>query len=135
MIRSCEILAAVTLIAMAFFGCSRVTGQKQNSDERPNILFIMTDDQATRTVSAYEGAINQTPNIDRLAVEGAVFLNSFVANSICNPSRAAIFTGKHSHKNGVVGNASPCDNSQTTLPGLLQDAGYTTALIGKWHLN
>lgn len=105
------------------------------SDTGPNIIYIMTDDQANRTISAYEGAINQTPNIDRLANEGAVFRNSFVANSICNPSRAAIFTGMHSHKNGVVGNASPWDNSQTVFPRLLQGAGYTTALIGKWHLN
>lgn len=103
--------------------------------ERPNIIFIMADDHARRTVSAYGGAFNRTPNIDRLADEGVVFLNSFVANSICGPARASILTGKHSHKHGVVGNASLWDGSQTVFPRLLQNAGYTTALIGKWHLN
>lgn len=111
------------------------SASEKPKDAPPNIIFIMTDDHARRTVSAYDGAINSTPNIDRLAAEGAVFLNSFVANSICNPSRAAILTGKHSHKNGVVGNASPWNNNQTLFPRLLQQEGYTTALIGKWHLN
>ncbi len=125
-----QILIAIILgAAIGLSACGYET------DTRPNIIYIMTDDQATRTVSAYEGAINHTPNIDRLAGEGALFRNSFVANSICNPSRAAIFTGKHSHKNGVVGNASPWDNSQTISPRLFQDAGYTTTLIGKWHMN
>ena len=125
----------IVLTCICLVSCSGDRSVDQARGARPNIIFIMTDDQANRTVSAYEGAIHQTPNIDRLADEGVVFLNSFVANSICNPARASIFTGKHSHKNGVVGNASPWDGSQTVFPRLLQEAGYTTALIGKWHLN
>lgn len=123
----------IVLVPVVLTACDPAPGKKK--DARPNIIFIMTDDHARRTVGAYEGAINSTPNIDRLASEGAIFLNSFVANSICNPSRAAILTGKHSHKNGVVGNASPWNNNQTLFPRLLQKEGYTTALIGKWHLN
>lgn len=127
------LITVIILTSAGISACTFKSDKKGNT--RPNIIFIMTDDQANRTVSAYDGAINHTPNIDRLADEGAVFLNSFVANSICNPSRASILTGKHSHKHGVVGNASPWDGSQTLFPRLLQKAGYTTALIGKWHLN
>lgn len=101
----------------------------------PNIIFIMADDHAERTISAYGGGINLTPNIDRLADEGVIFTNSFVANSICGPSRASILTGKHSHKHGVTGNAKPWDSTQVIFPRVLKNAGYQTALIGKWHLN
>ena len=67
----------------------------------PNILFIMSDDHAAHAISAYGSKLNKTPNIDRIAKDGALFKNCFVVNSICTPSRAAILTGKYSHKNGV----------------------------------
>ncbi len=113
-----------------------LTGCARNAEERPpNIIFILSDDHANRTISAYDGTVNRTPNIDRLAEEGALFLNSFCANSICGPSRASILTGKHSHRNGVTGNGAPWNGEQTLFPRLLQQAGYQTALFGKWHLN
>jgi len=105
--------------------------------DRPNILFIFSDDHALRTISAYAGkeGINKTPNIDRIANEGAVFTRSFCGNSICQPSRASILTGKHSHKNGVISNGSAWDNKQQLFTRLLSDGGYQTAMIGKWHMH
>lgn len=107
------------------------------ADDRPNILFLFSDDHAIKSISAYGGPLSEvapTPNIDRIAKEGAVFLNSFCANSICGPSRATILTGKHSHRNGFMRNGNNFDPTQWTVAKTLQRAGYATAVIGKWHL-
>ena len=107
--------------------------------DRPNILFLFSDDHALNSISAYGGRLEKvapTPNIDRIANEGAIFKNSFCANSICGPSRACILTGKHSHKNGFLRNTRKgLDQSQWTVAKALKTAGYTTAVVGKWHLN
>jgi len=105
--------------------------------ERPNILFIFSDDHAPHAIGAYDGwlkSVDPTPNIDALAAQGIVFRNSFCTNSICGPSRAVIQTGKHSHKNGFMNNGNTFDWDQQTFPKLLQKAGYTTAIYGKSHL-
>jgi arylsulfatase A-like enzyme len=101
---------------------------------QPNIIFIMSDDHAYQAIGAYGSVLNETPNIDRLADEGMRFDRAFVTNSICSPSRAVILTGKHSHINGVRNNVNVFDNQQQTFPKILQQSGYQTAMIGKWHL-
>ncbi len=120
------------LLGLIFFGCG--TPQKKEM-QRPNILFIMSDDHAYQAVSAYGYGLNETPNIDRLAGEGAIFTRACVTNSICAPSRAVLLTGKHSFINGKVDNVQPFDWSQDNFPKLLQANGYQTAMIGKIHLD
>ena len=101
--------------------------------ERPNIVFIMSDDHAAHAISAYGSKVNQTPGLDRLAQGGMLFRNTFATNSICTPSRAAILTGKYSHLNGVTV-FNRLDGSQPNVAKLLQKSGYYTGIIGKWHL-
>lgn len=106
-----------------------------HSQQRPNIVYIMTDDHTAQMLSAYGHSPIQTPNLDRIAQEGVLFRNSFVANSLSGPSRACLITGKHSHKNGFTNNEHGVfDGSQQTMPKLLHESGYQTVLIGKWHL-
>lgn len=101
---------------------------------RPNIIFIFSDDHAYQTISAYGSKLAVTPNIDRIAKEGAIFMNAMVTNSICGPSRATLLTGKYSHINGYTLNEKKFNTGQQVFPRLLQQNGYQTAWIGKWHL-
>ena len=131
--RSCRHILSILLSGMFFL---QVCAQTDKGNlQRPNIIFIMSDDHAFQAISAYGHGLNHTPHIDRLAREGAIFDRGFVTNSICAPSRAVLLTGKHSFINGKIDNRVPFNWDQDNFPKLLQKNGYQTAMIGKIHLD
>ncbi len=124
----------VATTALSLGACSTSSLIAQAKAKKINILFIMSDDHAAHAISAYGSKINKTPGLDRLANEGALCDRVFATNSICTPSRANILTGMYSCKNGTpVFNS--LDTRIKTVGGYMRDAGYYTAMIGKWHLH
>lgn len=123
------VVGATSLLSLS--ACS----PKQEADKPLNIVYIMTDDHTAQMMSCYDNRYIETPNLDRIAADGVRFTNSFVANSLSGPSRACMITGKHSHANKFTDNTTCVfDGEQQTMPKLLQQAGYQTAIVGKWHL-
>jgi len=123
-----------------FLALLTATALPARAQQRSNIIFLFSDDHAAHAISAYRehlayGArLPDTPGLDRLAREGMLFVNAFVTNSICGPSRATVLTGQYGHLNGVMTNREAFHPDNVTFPRLLHDAGYRTALFGKWHL-
>ena len=125
--------AALPIVALAAYS-------PPQADPRPNIVFLYADDHAAHAISAYQQSLKygvklpKTPNLDRLASDGMLFVNSFVTNSICGPARATVLTGQYGHINGVMSNNEPIHPTAITFPRLMREAGYQTAIFGKWHL-
>lgn len=102
---------------------------------RPNIIFILSDDHRYDFMG-FTGKVSglETPNMDRMASEGIHCQNAFVNTALCSPSRASILTGQYSHVHEVVDNDAPAREDLVFFPTYLQDAGYETAFMGKWHM-
>src|SRR5690625_790426 len=128
-------------IFIFLYGCNQTEAQQHRPDA-PNIIVMYSDDHTAQSIGAYQEALNYglkldhtpTPNIDRLAANGIRFDNAFATNSICKPSRAVLLSGLHSHLNGVLTNGENLSSDIETFPVLLQQAGYQTLAVGKWHL-
>ncbi len=132
-ILSGRIALRVFVVVVSVTGAARAVAA-----QRPNIVWIFSDDHAPNAIGAYGGRLadcNLTPHIDRIAAQGIIFDRAYVGNSICAPSRATLLTGKHSHLNGKFTNGGGFNHDQQQFQKILQQHGYQTAMIGKIHLN
>ena len=125
--------AAITLTIFASFVIAQPDGATQR---RPNFVFILVDDLRWDELSSSGHPFIRTPNIDRIAKEGALFRNAFMTTPLCSPSRASFLTGQYAHTHGITDNVdrSAASHQLMTYPRLLQQSGYDTAFIGKWHM-
>jgi arylsulfatase A-like enzyme len=137
-IKDCGVRIAESVLlswcALALF--STADAQARATQQRRNVIFILSDDHRHDFMSFVKGAppFLRTPNLDRMAIRGSYVPNAFVTTALCSPSRASILTGRYAHRHGVVDNTSPIPKGTMFFPELLQRAGYRTAYIGKWHM-
>ena len=136
-----QLSALILSVALALMSCKDKSKQEKvevkKEQERPNILFIMSDDNTAQAWGVYGGILEDyvhTPNISRLADEGTLLENCLVSNSICTPSRATILTGQYSHINGVKILDAGLSPQYNNIAKEMQKGGYQTSIVGKWHL-
>lgn len=131
---TCDKASIFLLILLSLLGCNL---KEQPSNDKPNIIYIMSDDHTTQGFGIYGSrlaGLDPTPNLDKIAKEGMIFENCFVNNSICTPSRAAIITGQRAQTNGVLDLEGSIVPEKQYLPKEMKKLGYQTAIVGKWHL-
>lgn len=130
------LLIAIFAFEGLLIGCSQKSGTSAEPENPtdPNIIFILTDDHRFDAMGFMEHPFLETPNMDKMAEEGIHFDRALVTTSLCSPSRASILSGMYAHNHGVVNNYNPVDSTLKFFPEYLQDAGYNTAFIGKWHM-
>ena len=129
-------VVSVALVCyLLIFPGSRFANQSRSVNSRPNIVFILVDDLRWDELGIAGHPYLKTPNIDRLGREGASFPNAFMTTPLCSPSRAGFLTGQYPHTHGIIDNVdrSAASHRLVTFPLLLNEAGYETAFIGKWH--
>jgi N-acetylglucosamine-6-sulfatase len=126
--------AFACIVAVITFGTA--SAQKPGKERRPNIVVVLVDDMRWDEFGAAGHNYLKTPNIDRIAKEGAYFVNAFATTPLCSPSRASFLTGQYAHSNGIIDNTARNQQSHqlNTFPKQLHDNGYATAFIGKWHM-
>jgi N-acetylglucosamine-6-sulfatase len=129
-------ILAIIIIESLLFGCSQKSNTSAESGDPadPNIIFVLTDDHRFDAMGFMDHPFLETPNMDKMAEEGIHFDRALVTTSLCSPSRASILSGMYAHNHGVVNNYNPVDSTLKFFPEYLQDAGYNTAFIGKWHM-
>src|SRR5256886_8161581 len=111
-----------------------MVSQPAKLPRKPNLILFLPDQQRADTLACYKGTKVHAPNLNRLASESVVFERAYVTHPVCTPSRSSLMTGTWPHINGCTRNSVPLDRRFLVFPELMQDRGYRTPYIGKWHL-
>jgi N-acetylglucosamine-6-sulfatase len=127
-------ICIIFFLGSLLLGCNQQASTEQKAVGPPNIIFFLTDDHRFDAMGFMGHPFLETPNMDRMANEGIYFKQAIVTTSLCSPSRASILSGMYAHNHGVVDNYNPVDSGLKFFPEYLQESGYNTAFVGKWHM-